>query len=77
MTLNEDFEETLRKLEDARNADDELHRRSAPLEDRVASHERLTELRSEIAQIRRSLGMATPNVSGSHDSRTARSTAGY
>ncbi len=47
------FDDLLKALEQARVADEELHRRSGSLSERVASHDRLSRLRAEMTQARK------------------------
>jgi len=47
------FDDLLKALEQARMADEELHRGSGSLSERVVSHDRLSRLRAEMAQARR------------------------
>lgn len=68
------FKDVLRELEEARSLDDEMHSQCASLLERVASRERLTTLRAELAEIRRSRGLDDTMVAGLHDSRTRRGT---
>ncbi len=46
------FEHLLRCLEEARLADEDVHRRSCSLSERIASHDLLVRLRAEIAEVR-------------------------
>lgn len=66
------FNALLRRLEEARFADEEIHRRNGSLTERTASHDVLMELRAEIARVRAEAGLASMDVSGLHDSRTRR-----
>lgn len=68
------FEDVLRELEEVRSLDDDMHGRTSSLLERVASRERLTTLRAELAEIRGSLGSDVAVVAGLHDSRTRRGT---
>jgi hypothetical protein len=58
------FDDLLKELERARIADEELHRRSGNLAERVASHDTLSRLRAEIAQAR---AARTSTATGSLD----------
>lgn len=66
------FEDLLRRLEEARLADEKLHRRTASLTERAVSHDMLMMLRAEIAQVRLETGSESMDASGRHDSRTRR-----
>ncbi len=49
---NVDFDDLLKRLEEARFADEETHRRESSLAERTASRDTLMELRSEMARFR-------------------------
>lgn len=66
------FEDLLRRLKEARLADEALHRRNGSLTERAASHDTLVMLRAEIARVRASTGSDSMDASGLHDSRTRR-----
>jgi len=66
------FEELLKRLEEARLADEKLHRRNASLAERVTSHDRLAKLRAEIAEARSTTGHNPMETLGLHDSRAGR-----
>ncbi len=68
----EHFEDLLRRLEEARLADEALHRRNGSLTERAASHDTLAMLRAEIARVRVATGLDSMDASGLHDSRTRR-----
>ncbi|GMR02165.1 MAG: hypothetical protein BMS9Abin20_0493 [Acidimicrobiia bacterium] len=68
----EHFEDLLRRLEEARIADEALHRRTGSLTERAASRDTLTMLRAEIARVRAEIGFDSMEASGLHDSRTRR-----
>jgi len=68
------FDDLLGCLEEARLADEDVHRRNASLEERTASHDTLVKLRAEIASLRVEAGLEPMDTSGLHDSRTRRGT---
>lgn len=68
------FDDLLRRLEQARLEDEEIHSRPASLEERAASHDSLMDLRAEMAQIRAEERTAPLAISGLHDSRTRQGT---
>ena len=70
----ERFDDLLRCLKEARLADEDMHRRTASLEERTASHETLLKVRAEIASLRAETGLEPMETSGLHDSRTRRGT---
>lgn len=58
-----DFDDLLRRLEEARIVDDEIHNRKSTLTERAASRDALMEVRAEMATFRARVG--TPQSDGS------------
>lgn len=72
----ERFSDLLRRLEQARRVDEDLHSRGGSLADRAASRQKLAELRAEIALVRVEAGFEAMEVSGRRDSRNRRGIGG-
>ncbi len=68
------FDDLLRCLEEARLADEDVHRHNSSLEERTASHDTLVKLRAEMASLRVERALEPMETSGLHDSRARRGT---
>ncbi|GMQ97815.1 MAG: hypothetical protein BMS9Abin17_0318 [Acidimicrobiia bacterium] len=59
---NVDFDDLLKRLEEARFADEETHSRESSLAERTASRDALMEVRSEMARFRAGAGLSSTEV---------------